>query len=149
MQISEPTATGKCIIETKRTVVRNIIRGLYKIFRTDAVKIIKPTLRLIGHHHPRISSLPHVDTGPTVSSTFGTLSGSPLLSFCVKHSRRSWISSVVSNRRHFSVNFIFWNRKKSQGAKSGDYVGLWMTTILYFARNCWVRTEVWNGALLW
>jgi hypothetical protein len=30
-----------------------------------AVKIIKLTTRSIGRHHPRSSSLPHVDTGPT------------------------------------------------------------------------------------
>jgi hypothetical protein len=54
----------------------------------------------------------------------------------------AWISSVVSNRRPFSFNFIFGNRKKSQDAKSGEY-GVWgMTALLYFARNYWVRTEV-------
>jgi hypothetical protein len=48
--------------------------GESKIFRTDAVKIIKLTIRPIGRHQPRSSSLPHVDTGPTVFSNFGTLS---------------------------------------------------------------------------
>jgi hypothetical protein len=51
-----------------------------KIFRTDAGKIIKFTIRPIGHHHPRSSSLPHVDTSPTVSSIFGMLPGNPFLS---------------------------------------------------------------------
>jgi hypothetical protein len=32
----------------------------------------------------------------------------------------AWISSMVSNRRPFSFNSIFGNRKKSQGAKSGE-----------------------------
>jgi hypothetical protein len=32
----------------------------------------------------------------------------------------AWISSVVSNWRPFSFNFIFGNRKKSQGARSGN-----------------------------
>ena len=53
-----------------------------KISRTDAVKIVKLTLRPIGRLHPRSSSLPHVDTSPTVSSIFGTLPGSPFLSEC-------------------------------------------------------------------
>jgi hypothetical protein len=53
-----------------------------KIFQTDAVKIVKFTIRLIGRRHPRSSSLPHVDTGPTVSSIFGTLPGSHFLSDC-------------------------------------------------------------------
>jgi hypothetical protein len=57
--------------------------ALSKIFRTDAVKIVKITkltIRPIGRHHPRSSPLPHVDTGPTVSSIFGTLPESPFLS---------------------------------------------------------------------
>jgi hypothetical protein len=53
-----------------------------KIFRTDAVKIIKFTIRPIGPHRPGSSSLPHVDTGPTVSSIFGMLPGTPFLSEC-------------------------------------------------------------------
>ena len=54
----------------------------------------------------------------------------------------AWISSIVSNRRPFSFNFSFGNRKKSQGAKSGEYVEWGITAILFFARNWWVRTEV-------
>jgi hypothetical protein len=56
--------------------------GASKIFRTNAVKIIKATIRPIGLHYPRSSSLPHVDTGPTVFSIFGTLPGSPFLTEC-------------------------------------------------------------------
>ena len=56
--------------------------GWSKIFRTDAVKIIKLSIRPIGRRHPRSSSLPHVDTGPTVSFIFGTLPWSPFLSEC-------------------------------------------------------------------
>jgi len=53
--------------------------GGSKIFRTDAVKIIKLTISPIGRRHPRSSSLPHVDTSPTVSSIFGTHLGSSFL----------------------------------------------------------------------
>jgi hypothetical protein len=52
------------------------------MFRTDAVKIIKHTIKPIGRYHPRSSYLPHVYTGPTVSSIFGTLPGSPFLLEC-------------------------------------------------------------------
>jgi hypothetical protein len=55
---------------------------VFKIFRTDAVKIIKLTISPIGHRHPRNNYIPHVDTCPTVSSIFGTLPGSPVLSEC-------------------------------------------------------------------
>ena len=53
-----------------------------KIFRTDAVKIVKLTIRPFDRRHPRSSSLQRVDTGPTASSTFGTFPGSPFLSEC-------------------------------------------------------------------
>jgi hypothetical protein len=62
--------------------VSDVYKVVSKIFRTDAVKIIKITIRPIGHHHPRSRSLMYVNTGPTVSSIFGTLPGSPFLSEC-------------------------------------------------------------------
>ena len=49
---------------------------------------------------------------------------------------------MVSNLRPFSLNFILGNKKKSQGAKSGEYGGCGITGILFAARNCWVRTAV-------
>ena len=52
------------------------------ILQIDAVKIIKFTIRPIGPCHPRSSYLLHVDTGPTVSSIFGTLPRSSFLSEC-------------------------------------------------------------------
>jgi hypothetical protein len=59
-----------------------LYEGVYKIYRTDAVKIIKLTIRPIGRHDPRSISLPHVDTSPTISSIFGTLPGSSFLLVC-------------------------------------------------------------------
>jgi hypothetical protein len=58
-----------------------------KMFWTDAVKIIKLTIRPIGRHQPGSSSLSHVDTVLTFSSIFGTLTE---VLFCqsVKHSLR-------------------------------------------------------------
>jgi hypothetical protein len=116
--------------------------ALSKIFRTDAVKIIKLAIRPIGRHHPRSNSLPHVDTGPTVSSIFEMLPGSPFLPECQALCDSAWIFSMVSKRRPFSFNFIYRNRKKSQGAKCGDYGGWGIKAILCFARNCWARTKM-------
>ena len=113
------------------------------------LKIIKLTIRRICHRHPRSSSLPHVDTCPTVSSIFGMLAGSPFLSVSSTLCDSAWISSMVLNRRPFSFHFIFGNRKKPQGAKSVEYGGWGITAILFFTRNWWVRTEVWDGALSW
>jgi hypothetical protein len=70
------------------------------------------------------------------------LSGSHFLSERQALCNLAWISSMVSNRHSSSFSFIFGNRKKSQGAKSGEYSGWGMTAILHFSRNCWVRTEV-------
>jgi len=94
--------------------------GSSKIFCTEAVKIVKLTIRPIGCRHPRSISLPHVDTGPTVSFIFGTLPGSPFLSVSSTLCDSAWISSMVSNRRPFSFNFSFGSRKKLQGATSGE-----------------------------
>jgi hypothetical protein len=105
------------ILELRRYMMES------RIFRTDAVKIIKLTIRPIGGHHPRSSYLPHVDTGPTVSFIFGTL---PEVLFCPVSSTlcdSAWISSVVSNGRLVILNFIFEKGKKSQGAKSGCTMG--------------------------
>jgi hypothetical protein len=55
----------------------------------------------------------------------------------------AWISSMVSNRRPFILNHIFGS------AKSGECGGWGMADILFFARNCWVMTEVWDGVLSW
>jgi hypothetical protein len=116
--------------------------GLSKIFRIDSVKIIKLTIRLIGCHCPRSSSLPHVDTGLNICSIFGKLSGSPFLSECQALCDSAWISSMVSNRRPFSFIFIFGSRKKSQVAKSEEYDWWRMIAIFCFSRNYWVRAEM-------
>jgi hypothetical protein len=77
---------------------------LSKIFRTDAVKIIKLTVRLIGRHHPRSSSLP---TGPTFS-IFGTLPGCPFLSECQALSaiRPDLLNGIKP--ASFQLQFYFW-----------------------------------------
>jgi hypothetical protein len=49
---------------------------------------------------------------------------------------------VKPNRRPFNFNFIFGNRKKSQGVKSWKHGGWGMIAILFFAKNCWAKTEV-------
>jgi hypothetical protein len=97
--------------------------GVSKIFRTDTVKTIKLTIRPIGHYHPRSSFLTHVYTRPIISSIFGTLPGSRFLLVSSTLDDLVLISSVVSNRRPFSFNLIFGNRKKSQGDKPGEYGG--------------------------
>ena len=103
-----------------------------KIVETDAVKIVKVAIRTIGHRHPRSSSLLHVDTGPTISIS-GTLPGSPFQSVSSILCDSACIASMVSNQHPFNFNSIFGNRKKSQGAKSGEYGGWGMTAILFFS----------------
>ena len=73
-------------VKVRTTIVASLVELTYegwsKIFRTDAVKIIKLTISPISRRHPRSSSLQHVDTSPTFSFIFGTLPGSPFLSEC-------------------------------------------------------------------
>jgi hypothetical protein len=117
--------------------------------RTEAVKIINLTTRPIGHHHHRSCFFPHVDTGSTVSSIFRTLLGNPFLSKCqalsvIRPGSPQWYQTGV-----LSSSISFLKIEMSQGAKSRGY-GVWgMTAILFFARNCWVRTKVWDCALWW
>jgi hypothetical protein len=117
-------------------VINKLYEVVSKIFRTDVVKIIKLTIRPIDLHHPRSSSRPHVDTSPTISPIFGTLPGSPFLSECQTHSA-------------IQLQFHFWKYEEVTGCQIR---GLWWVgddSHFYFTRNCWVRTEVWEGALSW
>jgi hypothetical protein len=104
------------------------------IFRTDAVKIIKLIIIPIDRHHFRSSSLPHVDTGPIVSSNFGTLPGSNFLSDCqalsaIRPGSPQWYQTGVLSA---STSYL----EIGGGHRVGD------DRHLYFARNCWVRTEM-------
>jgi hypothetical protein len=95
-----------CLLQVASLYTHHVLVG-FKIFRTDAVKIIKLTIRPIGPHHPRNSSLSHVDTGPTVSSIFGTFSGSFFLSECqalsaIRPSSPQWYQTGV-----LSASIIF------------------------------------------
>jgi hypothetical protein len=55
---------------------------------------------------------------------------------------------MVSNRRPFSFNLIFGNRNVTGWQIRWErWVG--DDNHLYFAMNCWVRTEVWDGVLSW
>ena len=98
--------------------------GWSKIFRTDAVKIVKLTIRHISRLYPQSSSLLHVDNRSHHLLHFWNTSWK---SFSVRVSSTlcdsARISSMVSNRHPFSFNFGFGNTKKSQGAKSGEYGG--------------------------
>jgi hypothetical protein len=77
-----------------------------------------------------------------VFSIFGTLSGSPFLSECQALLRFGLDLLNVIKPAPVSLNYIFGKRKNSQGAKSGEYGGWGLADILFFARNCWVMTEV-------
>jgi hypothetical protein len=122
----------------------------YPKYRTDAVKIINLAIRPIGLHQPRNSSLLYVGTGPTVSSIFGTLPGSPFVSECqalsaVRPGSPQWYQTGV----HYASNSFLEIGRSHTVPNQGSTVGGGMTAISCFARNCWVRTEVWEGALSW
>jgi hypothetical protein len=73
---------------------------------------------------PLSGSLPHVDTGPTISFIFWTFPGSPFLSVCQAHLCDSaCISSMITNRRPFSFNFIFGIARSHRVPNQGSTVG--------------------------
>jgi len=113
-----------------------------KIFQTDAVKIVKLTIRPIGCRHPQNSSLLHVDTGPTIFFIFGTLPGSPFLSECqalsaVQPVSTQWYQTGILSA---SVSFLEIGRSHrvpNQGSTVGGD-----DSHFTFAINCWMRMEV-------
>jgi hypothetical protein len=79
-----------------------------KIVETDAVEVVKLTIRPIGLHHTRSNSLPHVDTGPTFSSIFGTLPVNPFLSECQILSAIRPVSPQWYQTGVLSASIPFW-----------------------------------------
>ena len=75
-----------------------------------------------------------------LKSLFGIVSSTRCVSY--------WISSVVSNLRPFIRSFSLGKRKKSQGARSGEYGG-WGITVIFLAKNCESLKDLWAGALSW
>ena len=59
------------------------------------------------------------------------------------------ISSIVANRRPFIGLFNLGKRKKSQGAKSGEYGGWGMMIVLFLAKKLLTSNDVCAGALSW
>ena len=118
--------------------------GWSKIFRTDAVKIVKLTIRHIGRRHPWISSFPHVDTGPTILEHFLEV----LFCQSVKHSL--WFGLDLLNGikpASFQLQFQFRKEEEVTGCQIRGVRWVGKRAILFFARKWLVRTEVWDGAL--
>ena len=61
----------------------------------------------------------------------------------------SFISSIVAERFSFFSVFSFVRKKKSAGAKSGEYGDWGMITVLFLAENSRTSIDVWAGALSW
>jgi len=59
------------------------------------------------------------------------------------------MSSVASNRCPFRTFLSLGNRKKSHGARSGEYGGCCNWAVPCLAKNCCTRCEVSAGALSW
>ena len=61
----------------------------------------------------------------------------------------SFISSIVVRRFPFIAVFSFGKKKKSAGAKSGEYNGWRMITVLFLAKNSSTSINMWAVALSW
>jgi hypothetical protein len=90
------------------TAFWDIYQTKSKIFRTDAAKLIKLTIKRIGRHHPRSSSLPHVETGTTVSLPFLQRFLEVPFYHSVKHSLRFGLDLLNGIKRaSFQLQFHF------------------------------------------
>ena len=58
-------------------------------------------------------------------------------------------SSIDTNRVPFKADLIFGNKKKSQGAKSGEYDACSSTGVPPAAKWCFTDSALWAGALSW
>ena len=56
-------------------------------------------------------------------------------------------ASIDSNRVPFKTAFIFGNKKKSHGAKSGKYGACWSTGVRLSAKYRFTDSALWAGAL--
>ena len=56
-----------------------------------------------------------------------------------------FICSTVAKRRPFMGLFNLGNRKKSQGAKFGEYGGWGMITVFFLAKKLWISNDEWAG----
>ena len=61
----------------------------------------------------------------------------------------AFISFIVEKRCPLSVYLSLGNRKKSQGARSGEWGGCGITMVSFFAKNCWMSNVVCGDALSW
>ena len=59
------------------------------------------------------------------------------------------MSSMSPKCLHFNISFIFGNRKKIIGARSGEYAGCSNTVICLVAKTSLTDSAVWAGALSW
>ena len=59
------------------------------------------------------------------------------------------MSSMSSKCLPFNISFIFGNRKKSLGVRSGEQAGCSKTIICLVAKNSLTDSAVWAGALSW
>jgi hypothetical protein len=126
-------------------IIMNMV--VSKILRTDALKIIKLTIRPISRYQPRCSSFPHVYTDPTVSFIFGTLPGSLFL--LVSSTLQFGLDLSGIKQVSFQLQFHFWKYEEFTVCKIRGVQWVGMTNISYFSRNCWMRMEVWDGVLSW
>jgi hypothetical protein len=116
--------------------------GVSNIFWTDVVKVIKLTIRPVGRHHLRSSFLPHVDTGPTVSSIFGSFlevlfcQDCQALSAILPGSAQWYQTGILSA----SISFLEIGR--TYRVPNWEYSGWGVTAILSSTRNCWLRKKV-------
>ena len=81
-------------------------------------------------HQLQSTPLLHEYSGPSVSAMLGSIPGSPFLELCQVP------SAIPLESLQWCRSFGLGKRKKSQGARSGEYGGWTITVMLFLAKNC-------------
>jgi hypothetical protein len=112
--------------------------------------LIPVHLQLTERGHLQSTPLEQLCTYPDDAATVGNISGTLLWnSFqCCRHIFFS-VSSVSWNFHPFKAEFIFCNKQKSFGVKSGEQDMYSISLINFWARNCLTESTLWAGALSW
>ncbi|GBN79471.1 hypothetical protein AVEN_131701-1 [Araneus ventricosus] len=101
---------------------------------------------------PSLNILTHFHTVPLLIAFSPCWKLSANASFGIARSTvvtRCWICAMSEKRRLFRTPLSRGNKKKSAGARSGEYGGCSRTVTLRVARNCFTRMAVCGRALSW
>ena len=126
---------------------------LYKVWqrrnRINALTLYWKKIRQLKCYPLQCSPLPNPYTAPCEFSTVGSSAAGHLVLCC------SRVASLLLSLNPWTRTWFLWaqtwfsGRKKSHGARSGEYGGCSMTGMLFFAKYLFADSALCAGALSW